>query len=232
MNKSLNKLKPVLSFLFGGIITFISMDFIISKGVLNHFNGSLHFVLFALVSLFLSTIIGVILHEMGHLIAGLASGYRFLTFRVGNIVLVKYKTGFAWKKYFLPGTGGQCLMEPPAYNNGSFPFVLYNHGGWMMNAVLALIGIIIFLAVPNIYFRTFAVLFVFNQILLALSNAIPVKFEMGLSNDGMNIRYLKENSEDRKGFWMMLKVNALMTQGMRYKDIPEEYWKFRRNSQP
>lgn len=223
MNKSLNKLKPVLSFFLAGFITFFSMDIIISKGVLNHFNGSLHFVLFALASLFLSTIIGIILHELGHLIAGLASGYRFLTFRVGNIVLVKYKTEYAWKKYYLPGTAGQCLMEPPVYNEGKFPFVLYNSGGWIMNMVLALIGIIIFLISSNIYLRTFSVLFTFIQIFLALTNAIPIKFEMGLSNDGMNILYLKKNPEDRKGFWMMLKVNALMTQGMRYQDIPEEY---------
>lgn len=92
-----------------------------------------------------------------------------------------------------------------------------------MNMVLALIGIIIWFITSNFYLQTFAVLFVFIQIFLALSNAIPIKFEMGLSNDGMNIRYLKKNPEDRKGFWMMLKVNALMTQGMQYKDIPEEY---------
>lgn len=37
----------------------------------------------------------------------------------------------------LAGTGGQCLMSPPEYNGGSYPYVWYNLGGVLVNFLLA-----------------------------------------------------------------------------------------------
>src|SRR5699024_5270507 len=52
----------------------------------------------------------IIIHELGHLIFGLATGYSFVSFRVGSITIIREDGKFKNKKYSIPGTGGQCLM--------------------------------------------------------------------------------------------------------------------------
>ena len=41
----------------------------------------------------------IILHEGGHLIAGLMTGYRFSSFRIGNRMLLKNQEGFSFRKF-------------------------------------------------------------------------------------------------------------------------------------
>lgn len=67
----------------------------------------------AMVSGALAVVIHLILHEAGHLIAGLLTGFRFLSFRVFKYTLVKTDEGLRWKRYHIAGTGGQCLLELP-----------------------------------------------------------------------------------------------------------------------
>ena len=55
----------------------------------------------------------VIIHEGGHLVCGLISGWKYLSFRVGNLTLVKQDGKLKCKKTTVAGTGGQCLMIPP-----------------------------------------------------------------------------------------------------------------------
>lgn len=55
----------------------------------------------------------VIVHEGGHLLFGLLCGYRFLSFRIGSLMLIKTGEGFRIRRFTLKGTGGQCLMIPP-----------------------------------------------------------------------------------------------------------------------
>lgn len=81
--------------------------------------------------------IQTIFHEAGHLVAGLLSGYRFSSFRIGNFMLVKENEKMKCKRLSLAGTGGQCLMIPPDMIDGKIPFVLYNLGGSLMNLVMA-----------------------------------------------------------------------------------------------
>ena len=40
-------------------------------------------------SLILSFYLHIILHEGGHLVAGLASGYKFVSFRIGSVLWIK-----------------------------------------------------------------------------------------------------------------------------------------------
>ena len=92
--------------------------------------------IFALAIAFVSLYIHLILHEAGHLIFGLLSGYDFVSFRIGSLILVKEEGRYKFKRYSLAGTGGQCLMSPPDYNDGNYPYVLYNLGGIIVNMIL------------------------------------------------------------------------------------------------
>ena len=55
----------------------------------------------------------LIIHEGGHLVAGLLTGYRFVSFRVLNWLLIRKDGRLQWRNFELAGTGGQCLLAPP-----------------------------------------------------------------------------------------------------------------------
>ena len=55
-------------------------------------------VITACVSLFISYLLIIIIHEAGHLVFGLLSGYKYLLFRVGSLTLIKRNNKFEFKK--------------------------------------------------------------------------------------------------------------------------------------
>lgn len=223
----MKKIKKAAIFLFpfilGGGIGFLGSCFGITLDFFSLFDSILSFLLFFIFSFVLSLVSTILFHEFGHLIAGLLSGYRFLSFRVGNLVLVRYKEGFALKKFSIPGTGGQCLLAPPDKKKGTYPYKLYNNGGWIMNLLMAFGAFLLFKGTDNSYLHFFLGTFIIMQLLAAITNGIPL--DLGVPNDGKNIQILNKSREAREGFWDMLKVNELMTKGMRYKDLPEKYLK-------
>ncbi|MGN1073610.1 MAG: hypothetical protein ACI4QB_01345, partial [Eubacteriales bacterium] len=79
----------------------------------------------------------LVIHEAGHLVFGLKTGYRFSSFRIGSLMWLKENGRLVRRRLSLAGTGGQCLMEPPALVNGRMPVVLYNLGGCIMNLIAA-----------------------------------------------------------------------------------------------
>ena len=52
-------------------------------------------------------------HEAGHLICGLLSGYGFASYRIGSLMWIKQDGKIRFKRFSIAGTGGQCLMTPP-----------------------------------------------------------------------------------------------------------------------
>ena len=63
----------------------------------------LGYLLFLLIGIFINTII----HESGHLVAGLISGYKFSSFRILSTCFVKDGDKVKIKKLSIPGTAGQ-----------------------------------------------------------------------------------------------------------------------------
>ena len=181
-----------------------------------------HFVL-GIIFFCLSYFLHILIHELGHLIFGLLTGYSFVSFRVGSFTVIKEDGKFKRKKFHLPGTGGQCLMSPPEYSEKSFPYVIYNLGGVLLNLVASIIALGIIVGIEQL--SAFSLggwqLFLVAGLFTAVTNGIPVKIG-GLPNDGHNIYSLMKKEENKKAFFIQLKMNALMTQGIRIKDIPFE----------
>ncbi|MER2040888.1 MAG: site-2 protease family protein [Desemzia incerta] len=181
-----------------------------------------HFVL-GIIFFCLSYFLHILIHELGHLIFGLLTGYSFVSFRVGSFTIIKEDGKFKRKKFHLPGTGGQCLMSPPEYSEKSFPYVIYNLGGVLLNLVASIIALGIILGIEQL--SDFALvgwqLFLIAGLFTAVTNGIPLKIG-GFPNDGHNIYSLMKKEENKKAFFIQLKMNALMTQGIRIKDIPFE----------
>ena len=176
----------------------------------------------ALLSLFLH----IVAHEAGHLVMGLLCGYRFVSFRVFTFTIVKERGRLARKRFKLVGTVGQCLMSPPGYVDGSFPFVLYNLGGPAMNFVFCGIFTLAFLFASGASSPASAVFLIIAAFgaFMGLFNIIPQKIG-GVANDGYNVFILGKNDAARRAFWLQLRVTAMVTQGVRYRDLPEEWFR-------
>lgn len=93
-------------------------------------------VLFSFAALVIGVVANAILHEAGHLVGGLLTGYKFLSFRIFNLTLQKEDDGWHWKKFSLLGTLRQCLMCPP--HTQKVPYFWYNVGGVMVNLLICL----------------------------------------------------------------------------------------------
>lgn len=167
-------------------------------------------------------LVQLIAHEGGHLLFGLLTGYRFVSFRIFSLALVKLEGSLHVKRLSLPGTAGQCLMAPPEPYTPHMPTQLYNYGGVLMNLLLAV------LALPLILFGSGAVA-LFSAwvagvgILFALLNGVPMR--VMVSNDGLNARNMRKHSANVWALWVQLKVQQELTEGKRLKDLPEEWFK-------
>ena len=169
--------------------------------------------------LFLQTMI----HELGHLIFGLMTGYSYVSYRVGSLTLVRQDGKFKLKKYDIPGTLGQCLMMPPEIKDGKFPFVLYNLGGSILNFLVSILCILILIYSDTVDYpmNMFLLMFIFIGIFLGLTNIVPLKIG-GISNDGNNVLLIKREEEARRSFYIQLRINGLQSEGIRIKDMPFE----------
>ena len=178
-------------------------------------------ILFAI--LIASLYMHIILHEAGHLICGLLSGYKFSSFRIGSLILYKSRGKLHFGRLSIAGTGGQCLMRPPVLKDGKIPVKLYNLGGAMMNLFLSVLFFILyFLAAPGI-FKTACLMNIILGLLFAATNGIPMR--MGLiDNDGRNAFSLEKNPDAILAFYHQLKVNESVADCIRLKDMPIEWF--------
>ena len=175
-----------------------------------------------LISMFASVLFMVITHELGHLIFGYLTGYRFVSYRIFSLTLIKENGKFRFCRMSVPGTGGQCLMAPPEKKNGKYPFVLYNLGGILLCGVLSLVPIslsLLFLELQPIGMCLF--IFGFVSFAMNLLNAIPTDGK-GMVNDATNLRMALGNPRAQDALWNQLQYSALRAQKIRTADMPDE----------
>lgn len=166
----------------------------------------------------------IVIHEAGHLVFGLLSGYKFTSFRIGSFIWVRVGERIKFKRYSLMGTGGQCLLNPPDMVDGKFPVKLYNAGGVLMNLISAvLFGLLGFLTLGIPLLSSGFVTMAASGIVLALLNGIPMHAS-GIDNDGYNMLHLEKSSDAMYSFWLQLRINAESANGKRLKDMPEEWF--------
>ena len=176
------------------------------------------------VGMYAAMLIQIILHEAGHLLFGLLTGYRFCSFRVGSFMWKKEKEGLRFCRMSLAGTAGQCLMAPPELKEGRMPYVLYNLGGSLNNLIVAALSGLLWLSVRNVpLLSTFLVMLAVIGVAFALMNGVPMRVG-GVDNDGYNGMSLGKNPEAIRAFWIQMKINEELSGGMRLKEMPEEWF--------
>lgn len=166
----------------------------------------------------------MIVHEAGHLVFGLMTGYKFCSFRIASFMWLKENGKLKMKRLTLAGTGGQCLMTPPDMKDGKIPLVLYNLGGSFINIIIGalfLVGYLIFSDIP--FLSPILLIFAAVGFMTAMMNGIPMR--MGtVDNDGYNAFALSKNKEAVEAFWVQLKVAEQSSKGVRLKDMPAEWF--------
>lgn len=177
-----------------------------------------------LLFLFLAVFLQIILHETGHLVCGLLTGYRFSSFRIGSWMLIKESGRLRLKTLSIAGTGGQCLLLPPEWSEGKSPYVLYHMGGALMNFLTGVLFLLLYLYCPahalvSALFGALAI----TGFAVGIMNAVPLRLAL-LDNDGNTLHLLRKDPQAVFAFYRMLEINGQIANGLRLKDMPEDWF--------
>ena len=226
--KSGSKLKAIGMFLLATAVCF-ALGLLFGKlfgkpggdGVQRTSGEKIAYLVTLFVSLFVSYILTLILHEGGHLVFGMATGYEFLSFRVFSLTLVKKDGKFAWKRFSIKGTGGQCILMPPESDTPEkVPFFLYHAGGGFMNFITAAICLPISGVISSEIPRTFLLVLGLLSVIQGFVNLIPMKIQ--IPNDGYNIMMMLKDPAEKVAIYKSLRINGLLYYGKTPSEIPEE----------
>lgn len=176
------------------------------------------------VFMYVMIIVQTIIHEAGHMVFGMLTGYRFRSFRIFSFMWLKENGRIRLRRLVIAGTGGQCLMAPPDFVDGKIPVMLYNFGGVIFNMAAGIIF-------EGLYFMTskmplVSIVMQMGAVIgfaFAILNGIPLK--MGtVDNDGHNAFALRRSRDAQYGFWLQMKVNEQTAEGIRIKDMPDQWF--------
>ena len=174
-------------------------------------------------SLFVSVPVLVIIHEAGHLVSGLLSGYSFVSFRVFNLTFIRQDGVLRIKRYSIAGTGGQCLLCPPDRPLDKIPTAWYNIGGVVANVVVFLAVLPLMWMPLSAFAKEGVSIFLLIDLIMICLNGIPMQAG-GIGNDAYNMLMLRSNMTAKRGFISQLRSNALIQAGVRPKDMPDEWF--------
>ena len=215
----MSKLGTVISVIIYGLLG-VACGMVIIQ-CQNSMNTEISFGLFmviALLVLYAGVLLHTVIHEAGHMIGGLLSGYTFVSFRILSFVWTKKDGKTELGRMTLAGTAGQCLMAPPKLVDGKMPWALYNAGGILMNIIVSGVfaALCLVFAAKPVLWAAFAILALVG-VALSVINAVPMKNGY---NDGSNLMNMRKNPAAVGAFWTQLAVNAYISMGTRLKGMP------------
>ena len=177
-------------------------------------------------SYYLSLACALIVHEFGHLIFGLLTGYTFAAIGFGHHLFLRRDGRVRRFVYKLPGALGFCAMEAPDMKDDSLPFALYLSGGTFGNAFLALACTFAFVSGIGsgiLFFPHAFLLPAFVNAYFAIVSILPIKTKF-LNTDGKQLFDLLKHKNIRKSFWACEKISAAQYRGVKFEDIPSEWF--------
>lgn len=173
------------------------------------FNSNYLSYLLIIPGLIIGFIVTVIIHELGHLVFGLITGYKFTSFKV-FFIKVYYKNKIKIK--FEKGNiliHGQCLMRPTNRR-----YFLYNLGGVIFNYILTIILFVLFYTISNEYIIQLIFGALIINTLLAIMNCMYHKDGI---NDICNIVRCMKNKDYLEGVLYQLDIVSNVTINDKFK---------------
>jgi len=202
--------KKITAYLALGILGFFTFTSLPHAWLINGMTG--------LIAVISGLVLHVFIHETGHLVMGKISGYGFISIRFFDVMFIKKNGKWTRKRFTFAGTAGQCLMSPPAPLNGKYPFVLYNLGGAMMDFIFGALFLAFYFLFSSLSYSWVFIILAAMGAASGLLNILP--FRGSIQNDGYNTLTIAGSDIIRHAFWVVLNVNAELTKGCRFRDIP------------
>lgn len=207
---------PIIAIIDGESLTTVA------RGIISKFSlqDVVDFV-WLLTAVLISYVLNIAIHEAGHLVAGLLTGYRFVSYRFLNLTLIRKEGRLQWRNFEMAGTGGQCLMAPPDKPLEQIDTRWYNAGGMLANLLLAGIAAVALWAFDLPFgISTLMWMIIVLGLFIGLANGIPMKMG-GVANDGLNLLQLEKDNTGKQCFCNILEMNARNQEGEAYNDMPE-----------
>jgi hypothetical protein len=205
-------MKKIFSFLLGGCIGFtVVLYFILFPEPM-----SMHTLLITAASIIISVPLCILLHEMGHFLAGRLQGMRMLNVSVGPFVIERHegKLHFHIVRSVL-GYLGRAMMGFPEQLETEvmcYKLIRYIYGGPLINLLVGALSIGIAFA---IWHYPFFILFGLMNIFLGMTNLQPAMSKSAMT-DGLVIKRLRtvplEDSVIVAGY-------SALTEDMKTKDV-------------
>lgn len=148
-------------------------------------------------------LLNLLLHETGHLLGGLFSGYRLVYLQLGVLSITASSTG----KLSVTLTSqrhGQCVMCP----DGRKPpqYLAYNLGGVLLNALTCVCSAMLLFSGGE-YIVLLGLELFFDGLWKVIRNGIPY-LHNGIPNDAYTIKLLWRNPRAQEEYRMYLQLFA------------------------
>lgn len=222
--KKLKENKILLLTIIGFIIISFVNTILIAKrpdiAYIKENYGTVFLITFDIFSIVASIFIQIFLHELGHSLAAIFSGYDFTFFRLGSFALVKKNGKLKIAKFEIPGTGGQALFAPKGKAYENFPYKIYMYAGIISNLFFSILAFIIMYFNKNYFLDQFSYFFASVGIYIFLTNGLKIDAE--ISNDAMQVKLLDKYEEYRIFIKYNLKIARLLVDGKEIKDMDQD----------
>lgn len=165
----------------------------------------------------------VALHELGHVIAGRASGYRFVSVRCGPAELRRTDGGLRLRLVRRFGLEGQTVMEPPALPDEEIRLAPYYLGGSLVNSLTAVACGLAALLTQNENLR-------WNLLLVALMAAEMVAVNLipglvpGKNTDGTQLRAASGTGHARAAQLRLMRIAAALYAGRSLREMDASWF--------
>lgn len=165
-----------------------------------------------------------VIHEMGHLLFGLISGYHFVALRIRGRIWEKKEKKLRTRRTDALQRGAWCLMSPPEMVDGKVPYKRYLLGGIICNLLVGVAFLIAHMFVYDLLvLSTFTLAFAFMGFTKALTSGVPLRFDR-YDNDGYVVADLEKKPEALRAFWIQMKANEQRYNGVVLRDMPDEWF--------
>ena len=180
--------------------------------------SSLAFVLILIiVSPLLAMFAAFVVHELGHFIAGLFTGFQLLAIHIGSLQIVP-PFHLKWSpKDRLPGAAGMAALVPIHSRNLRSRAIIMLLGGPAINLVT---GFALAFLLPS--YGLLSAWFIFFSVMLGVVNLVPFR-RLAMHSDGKRILMLLRNSHQGERWLALLKLRADLESGTEFENSSPEF---------
>lgn len=174
-----------------------------------------------LVALPFAYVLTIAVHELGHLAAAIACGFRFRALTIGPFSLLATAKGMqirsAWSAVAM--IGGQQISAPPPGGGTPRQYLVYLAGGGVANIVagIGFAALAYALPWPPLWISACLLCAAMNLFLGPL-NLLPLSTGNGIRTDGYNIRTLLRGGDDATRFRAVFELIGHMFSGVRPRE--------------